>query len=120
MVEPGEDPVLDALIAAARERGVPVREVRRGDQVSAAGVKVTVLWPQGRFWSTEDNDNSVALRVEAGEFRATNTIYSTRGRVRRLPLHRNARRCDTRPTHYMSRSAHAHRALLPASALDRR
>ncbi|WP_177183062.1 DNA internalization-related competence protein ComEC/Rec2 [Deinococcus reticulitermitis] len=66
----GEDPVLDALIAAARERGVPVREVRRGDQVSAAGVKVTVLWPQGRFWSTEDNDNSVALRVEAGEFRA--------------------------------------------------
>lgn len=68
--KPGEDPVLDALVTAAHERNVPIREVRRGDQVTAAGVKVTVLWPQGRFWSTEDNDNSVALRIEAGEFRA--------------------------------------------------
>lgn len=64
------DPVLTELLAVARERGVPVREVRRGDRVEAGDVRLTVLWPVGRFWSTEDNDNSVALTVESGDFRA--------------------------------------------------
>ncbi len=65
-----DDPVLTAVLAAARERGVPVREVRRGDEVEAAGVKVTVLWPQGAPWSDEDNANSVALRVTDGGWHA--------------------------------------------------
>ncbi|WP_104990985.1 DNA internalization-related competence protein ComEC/Rec2 [Deinococcus sp. NW-56] len=65
-----DDPVLAELLAVAREEGVPVREVRRGDRVEAGGVRLTVLWPEGRFWSSEDNDNSVALTVEAGDFRA--------------------------------------------------
>lgn len=64
------DPVLDAVLAAAQEKGVRVREIRRGDQISAGGVKVTALWPLGRFWSTEDNENSVALRLESGPFAA--------------------------------------------------
>ncbi|KEF33234.1 competence protein ComEC [Deinococcus sp. RL] len=64
------DPVLAELLAVAREEGVPVREVRRGDRVEAGDVRLTVLWPGGRFWSTEDNDNSVTLTVEAGNFRA--------------------------------------------------
>jgi len=65
-----DDPVLTDLLAVAAERGVPVREVRRGDRVSASGLILTVLWPVGRVWSTEDNDNSVALTVESGGFRA--------------------------------------------------
>ncbi|WP_188900594.1 DNA internalization-related competence protein ComEC/Rec2 [Deinococcus aerophilus] len=60
------DPVLDTLLAAAREEGVPVREVRRGDHVRSDGVDLSVLWPEGRVWSTEDNENSVALRVQSG------------------------------------------------------
>ncbi|BDP41008.1 hypothetical protein DAETH_09770 [Deinococcus aetherius] len=65
-----DDPVLGELLTTAREEGVPVREVRRGDQVTASGVTLTVLWPAGRVWSTEDNENSVALRVESHGFRA--------------------------------------------------
>ncbi|GAA5512552.1 ComE operon protein 3 [Deinococcus carri] len=64
-----DDPVLSELLTTARQQGVPVREVRRGDQVTADGVTLTVLWPAGRVWSTEDNDNSVALRVESRGFR---------------------------------------------------
>ncbi|MDL2344418.1 DNA internalization-related competence protein ComEC/Rec2 [Deinococcus sp. MIMF12] len=65
-----DDPELTELLGAARERGVPVREVRRGDRLEAGGVRLTVLWPPGRLWSTEDNDNSVALTLESGDFRA--------------------------------------------------
>lgn len=57
------DPVLKAVLDAAAERHVPVREVRRGDHISASGVDVTVLWPAGKYWSTADNDNSVALKI---------------------------------------------------------
>ncbi|GHF49742.1 DNA internalization-related competence protein ComEC/Rec2 [Deinococcus metalli] len=59
------DPVLDAVLAAARERRVPVREVRRGDRVSASDATLTVLWPPGNVWSTADNDNSVAIKLES-------------------------------------------------------
>lgn len=59
------DPVLDGVLQTAREQGVRVREVRRGDQITAAGATLTVLWPPGNVWSTEDNDNSVALRLES-------------------------------------------------------
>ncbi|MFC6592481.1 ComEC/Rec2 family competence protein [Deinococcus lacus] len=64
-----DDPVLGAVLAAAGERGVPVRAVRRGDTVERGKLKVVVLWPPGNVWSTADNENSVALRLEAGEKR---------------------------------------------------
>ena len=64
------DPVLGALLAAAAERRVPVREVRRGDRVAAGGATLTVLWPKGAPWSTADNDNSVVLKLEDRGFRA--------------------------------------------------
>ncbi|EYB68744.1 DNA internalization-related competence protein ComEC/Rec2 [Deinococcus phoenicis] len=64
-----DDPVLTALLDVAREEGVPVREIRRGDRIQADGVTLTVLWPQGRVWSTEDNNNSLALTVETRGFR---------------------------------------------------
>jgi competence protein ComEC len=59
------DPVLDAVLAAAQERHVRVREVRRGDRITAAGATLTVLWPPGHAWSTADNDNSVAVRLQS-------------------------------------------------------
>ncbi|MCD0163496.1 DNA internalization-related competence protein ComEC/Rec2, partial [Deinococcus sp. 6YEL10] len=31
---------------------------------------LTVLWPPGNVWSTEDNDNSVAVRLDVGDWRA--------------------------------------------------
>ncbi|WP_102125692.1 DNA internalization-related competence protein ComEC/Rec2 [Deinococcus planocerae] len=65
-----DDPVLTTLLTVAREEGVPVREVRRGDTVTASGVTLTVLWPAGQGWSPKDNENSVALRVESRGFRA--------------------------------------------------
>ncbi|MFC4639031.1 DNA internalization-related competence protein ComEC/Rec2 [Deinococcus hohokamensis] len=64
------DPVLSGVLAVAAERGVPVREVRRGDQVHADGAALTVLWPSGERWSEEDNENSVALRLDSGGWRA--------------------------------------------------
>ncbi|MFC4427760.1 DNA internalization-related competence protein ComEC/Rec2 [Deinococcus navajonensis] len=65
-----DDPVLSGVLAVAAERGVPVREVRRGDQVQADGAAVTVLWPPGQRWLDEDNENSVALGLEARGWRA--------------------------------------------------
>lgn len=63
-----DDPVLTAVLDAAQEAGVPVREVRRGDQIASDGVSLTVLWPTGQVWSTEDNENSVAVRLESGSW----------------------------------------------------
>ena len=63
------DPVLDDVLAAAKERGVPVREVRRGDTVRAGRDSLTVLWPEGAPWSEADNENSVAVRLDAPGFR---------------------------------------------------
>ncbi|WP_162485379.1 DNA internalization-related competence protein ComEC/Rec2 [Deinococcus deserti] len=63
------DPLVDDLLAVAAQRGVAVREVRRGDRVQADGATLTVLWPPGHVWSTEDNENSVALSLESGGWR---------------------------------------------------
>ncbi|GHG00551.1 DNA internalization-related competence protein ComEC/Rec2 [Deinococcus piscis] len=60
-----ENAALAELLSVAEERGVPVRQVRRGDYVQAGGLRLDVLWPQGNFWSTEPNENSVALRLTA-------------------------------------------------------
>ncbi len=61
-----DDPVLTTVLTVAGEEGVAVREVRRGDQVTSDGVTVTVMWPTGTAWSTEDNENSVAVRIQSG------------------------------------------------------
>lgn len=54
---------LAGLLEIAAERGIPVREVRRGDVVEAGRLRLEVLWPKGPPWSTETNENSVALRL---------------------------------------------------------
>lgn len=56
---------LTELLAMAEERGVNVREVQRGDYTEAGRLRLDVLWPQGHVWSTEPNENSVALRLSA-------------------------------------------------------
>ncbi|WP_431308137.1 DNA internalization-related competence protein ComEC/Rec2 [Deinococcus arenicola] len=61
-----DDPVLTTVLDAAKEQGVPVREVRRGDQIASDDATITVLWPVGNVWSTEDNENSVAVRLQSG------------------------------------------------------
>ena len=63
------DSVLDAVLEAARERGVPVQEVRRGDSFSVGGAKFEVLWPQGTFNPEQDNQNSIVTRISSGSFR---------------------------------------------------
>lgn len=64
-----DDPVLAAVLQAARERRVPVREVRRGDRLAVNGATFTVLWPRGAPWSTKDNENSVVVKLEDQGFR---------------------------------------------------
>ncbi|MGI8747510.1 MAG: ComEC/Rec2 family competence protein [Deinococcus sp.] len=59
------DPVLTALLDAATERRVPIREVRRGDGVTSGDISLRVLWPKGPPWSTADNDNSVVIRLDS-------------------------------------------------------
>ena len=48
------DPVLTALLNAAAERHVPVREVRRGDSLVSGDVRLNVLWPKGAPWRLRD------------------------------------------------------------------
>ena len=64
-----DDPVLSALLGAATERHVPVREVRRGDSVQSGDIRLNVLWPKGAPWSTADNDNSVVVQLVSPQFR---------------------------------------------------
>ncbi|UQN07139.1 ComEC/Rec2 family competence protein [Deinococcus sp. QL22] len=64
-----DDPMLTTVLLTARERRVPVREVRRGDQLKVSGLTLNVLWPVGKVWSTEDNDNSVAVTLESQGWR---------------------------------------------------
>jgi len=63
------DAVLGAVLEAAKERGVPVQEVRRGDTFSMNGAKFEVLWPLEPFNPTEDNPNSVVTRISSGTFK---------------------------------------------------
>ncbi|GEM48088.1 DNA internalization-related competence protein ComEC/Rec2 [Deinococcus cellulosilyticus] len=63
-----EDPGLREVLNAARNRKVPIREVRRGDQFRVGDSTLQVLYPEGTPWSKEDNDNSVVLRVQRHGF----------------------------------------------------
>lgn len=65
-----DDLLLSQLLGQAEDKRVPVREIRRGDQIEAGGATLKVLWPKGGIWSSSDNDNSVALRLETDKMRA--------------------------------------------------
>ena len=63
------DVVLDAVLEAAKERSVPVQEVRRGDTFTMNGARFEVLWPLEPFNPTEDNPNSVVTKISSGTFK---------------------------------------------------
>ncbi len=52
-----------ALVAAARERGIAVRFLARGDALRAPGVRIEVLWPPRGFAPANANDASLVLRA---------------------------------------------------------
>ena len=61
-------PEREDAIAVARERGVPVREVRAGDELRAGGLVVRVLWPADAGGpSTDPNLNAVVLLASFGD-----------------------------------------------------
>lgn len=64
------EPKLAELLQAATERQVPVREVRRGDQLTVGHSVLQVLYPQGPPWSEENNDNSIVLTLVSGKVKA--------------------------------------------------
>ncbi len=59
-------PIYIALLERAREAGIPVTEVARGDSVSSERVRIDVLWPiTGTVRADHDaNDYSLALLCE--------------------------------------------------------
>ncbi len=65
---PNPDPNLSMLLRVAQERGVQVRQVRRGDTVKQPEATLTVLWPRGTPWSSADNENSVVVRLDSPHF----------------------------------------------------
>jgi competence protein ComEC len=61
-------PERDEAVAAARERGVPVRTVREGEEFRLGGLELDVLWPEDTGAPTEDpNLNAVVLLASFGE-----------------------------------------------------
>jgi competence protein ComEC len=61
-------PEHDEAIAAATERGVPVRMVRVGSEFKASGLRLRVLWPPDPGLPSEDpNLNAVVLAASYGE-----------------------------------------------------
>ena len=65
-----DNAVLEDVLGAARERSVPVREVRRGDALRVNGAVFTVLWPSGAPWGRADNEDSVAVHLQVKSFSA--------------------------------------------------
>jgi competence protein ComEC len=58
----------EEAVAAAKERRVPVRIVREGDEFRAGGLVVRVLWPEDGGAPSEDpNLNAVVLLASFGE-----------------------------------------------------
>jgi competence protein ComEC len=61
-------PEHDEAIAAAAERGTPVRIVRAGSDLEAGGLRLRVLWPPDPGLPSEDpNLNAVVLAASFGE-----------------------------------------------------
>lgn len=61
-------PEREEAVAAARERGVPLRVVRRGSELRAGGLVLRVLWPPDPGLPFEDpNLNALVLTASYGE-----------------------------------------------------
>jgi competence protein ComEC len=63
-----QSPAYNALLAEARERGIPIVHRKRGDQFDWDGVHMQVLWPGSlEPAKTAENDDSLVLRLETGQ-----------------------------------------------------
>jgi competence protein ComEC len=61
-------PEREEAIAAARERGVPIRLIREGSEFRAGGLVLRVLWPDDEGLPSEDpNLNATVLLASFGE-----------------------------------------------------
>jgi competence protein ComEC len=71
VLDPGLEatgPEREEAVAAARERGVPVREIRAGSVYRAGGLVIRVLWPPGPGLPHEDpNENAAVVVASYGE-----------------------------------------------------
>lgn len=63
------DPALQRFLASARSRGIPRREIRRGDVLEAGGVTIEVCHPHAPDWERQRvrNDDSLVLRLRYGQ-----------------------------------------------------
>jgi competence protein ComEC len=63
------DAALRQLLASARSRGIPRREVRRGDVLETGGVTIEVCHPPAPEWERQRvrNDDSLVLRLRYGD-----------------------------------------------------
>jgi competence protein ComEC len=67
----GASGAFDDLLAAARERGVPVRERGAGSPAADFGsLRVAPLWPPPGSAPASDNDRSLVVRIDAAGRRA--------------------------------------------------
>ncbi|MHB9144115.1 MAG: DNA internalization-related competence protein ComEC/Rec2 [Symbiobacteriia bacterium] len=61
-----------ALLAAVRDRGIPLHQVERGERLQLGEVRVTVLGPPANVYEgqrSDENANSVVLLLEYGQAR---------------------------------------------------
>lgn len=65
-VEPGNSPGLQALLAEARTRNIPVRHLHAGDAFPWSGTQATVLAPESGYANPGGpvNDDSLVLRLD--------------------------------------------------------
>ena len=88
------DPILSATgpereeaVAAARERGVPIRPIRTGSEFRAGGLVLRVLWPPDPGLPSEDpNLNAVVLMASYGELDVFLPADAESDVTARLPL----------------------------------
>ena len=77
----------DDALAAARERGVPVVEVRAGDAFRLGRLRLDVLWPDDAGLPGEDpNLNATVIHARFGETDALLTADAESDVTRRLSL----------------------------------
>ena len=80
-------PEYSAALAAARERGVPVVEIRAGDAFRMGRLRLDVLWPDDAGLPGEDpNLNATVIHARFGETDALLTADAESDVTRRLSL----------------------------------
>ena len=64
---PGDDPEFQRFAETARETGVPIETISAGDVMRIGNVAFEVLWPPPTSEAPSRNNDSLVLRLRAGE-----------------------------------------------------